>query len=199
MSPLRIARRYAAALLQLAQEKGQHDTIAAELHELRTILQSSSELRAFLRNPVIRSERKRAILDELFRQRFSPLLCQFVQLLVDKRREGLLPEIITAYEELYFQYTDRLAVTIRSAVPLAADLRERIVTLLHEQTGKNIVPHFTVCPELLGGVQLQIGDTVVDGTLRHALERLRRTILQHAPVLWQQQHRQDSLPTNHER
>lgn len=198
MSPLRIARRYAAALLKLAQENGQHDEITAELQGLRTTLQSSAELRALLRNPIIRSERKRALLEALFHPRVSPLLFQFLQLVVDKRREALLPDIITAYEELYFQYTDRLAVTIRSAVPLDDDLRERIVALLHERTGKTIVPRFEVRPSLLGGAQLQIGDTLIDGSLRHALERLRQSILQHAPVFWHRQHNQGSLPTNHE-
>jgi F-type H+-transporting ATPase subunit delta len=198
MSPLRIARRYATALLKLAQERGEHDRIYDELCWLRTVLRSSAELRAFLRNPIIREERKQAIVRELFSTRVSPLLLQFLHLLVDKRREALLPDIITAYEELYFQYTDRLAVTVRSAVPLEPELQERLVTILHERTGKTIVPTFLTVPELLGGVQLQIGDTVIDGTLRHALERLRRELLQHAPAHWQRSNGEVSPSTDHQ-
>lgn len=198
MSPLRIARRYATALLKMAQEQGEHDRIYDELQQLRAVIQSSSELRAFLRNPIIRSERKRAVLDELFRSRVHPLLLHFLFLLVDKRREALLLDIITAYEELYFQYTDRLAVTVRSAIPLPEDLQERLITALHERTGKTIVPHFQVRPELLGGVQLQIGDTIIDGTLRHALKRLHQHLLQNIPAHWSSHSGQVSLPTNHE-
>jgi F-type H+-transporting ATPase subunit delta len=197
MSPLRIARRYATALLKLAQEQQQHTTVYEELCWLRSLVQSSPELRAFLRNPVIRGERKRAIFHELFHGRVSPLLLQFLFLLVEKRREALLPTIITAYEELYFQYTDRLAVTVRSAVPLEEQLRERLLQALHERTGKTIVPTFDVEPDLLGGVQLQIGDTVIDGTLRHALQRLRSELLEHTPTAWLGSNGEGSLPTDH--
>lgn len=198
MSPLRIARRYATALLKLAQESQEHERLYKELCWLRRTVQSSSELRAFLRNPIIRSEQKRAIIRELFAERVSPLLLQFLLLLVEKRREALLPEIITAYEELYYQYTDRLAVLVRSAVPLDAELQDQLVAALHERTGKTIVPSFTVDATLLGGVQLQIGDTVIDGTLRHALERLRRELLERMPVHWPRANADTSLPTNHE-
>ena len=196
MSPLRIARRYATALLRLAQETGEHEQIYQELSWLRRILESSSELRAFLRNPIIRSEQKHAVIHQLFAERVSPLVLQFLLLLVSKRREALLPEIITAYEELYYQYTDRLPVTVRSAVPLEAALQEQLVAALQERTGKTIVPSFVVEPTLLGGIQLQIGDTVIDGTLRHALERLRRQLLERMPARWLRS--ELSLPTDHE-
>ncbi|MCS6966863.1 MAG: ATP synthase F1 subunit delta, partial [Candidatus Kapabacteria bacterium] len=155
-----------------------------ELCWLRTVMRRSSELRAFLRNPILRGERKQGIVEELFRSRLSPLLLQFLLLLVDKRREPLLADIIAAYEELYYQYTDRLAVIVRSATPLDAELQERLLTALQERTGKTIVPTFVVVPDILGGIQLQTGDTVVDGTLRHALERLRRHLLEQAPLRW---------------
>ncbi|GBD06945.1 ATP synthase subunit delta, sodium ion specific [bacterium HR21] len=198
MSPLRIARRYATALLKLAQESQEHERIYEELCWLRRIVQSSSELRAFLRNPIIRSEQKRAVIRELLAPHVSPLLVQFLMLLIEKRREALLPDIIAAYEELYYQYTDRLAVLIRSAVPLEEELQARLVAALHERTGKTIVPSFAVDPTLLGGVQLQIGDTVIDGTLRHALERLRRELLERMPVHWLRTHGDVSLPTDHQ-
>ncbi|MCS7176797.1 MAG: ATP synthase F1 subunit delta [Candidatus Kapabacteria bacterium] len=197
MSPLRIARRYATALLRLAQEGSLHAQVYEELCWLRDLLRRSSELRAFLRNPVIRAERKRAVVTELFAGRLTPLLLQFLLLLVDKRREALLPEIITAYEELYFQYTDRLAVTVRSAIPLETPLQNRLVEALQERTGKTIVPIFAVDPTLIGGVQLQIGDTVIDGSLRHALERLRRDLHQKAPTRWLRSNGETSPLTDH--
>ncbi len=182
MALLRIARRYATALLELAAEAGAHERIYEELQDVATVLRSSGELRAVLRNPVIRTERKRAILEELFAGRVSELLLQFLRLLVEKRREPLLPDIIAAYEELFFEYTNRLAVIARSAIPLDEELQERLIQTLSERTGKQVLLRPEVRPELLGGIQIQIGDTVYDGTLQHALQRLRQQLLQELPM-----------------
>ncbi|MCS6965604.1 MAG: F0F1 ATP synthase subunit delta, partial [Candidatus Kapabacteria bacterium] len=65
MSPSRIARRYATALLKLAQESGEHERVYEELCWLRTVVRRSSELRAFLRNPILRGERKQGLVEEL--------------------------------------------------------------------------------------------------------------------------------------
>ncbi len=182
MALLRIARRYATALLELAAEAGAHERIYEELQDVAAVLRSSGELRAVLRNPVIRTERKRAILEELFAGRVSELLLQFLRLLVEKRREPLLPDIIAAYEELFFEYTNRLAVIARSAIPLDEELQERLIQTLSERTGKQVLLRPEVRPELLGGIQIQIGDTVYDGTLQHALQRLRQQLLQELPM-----------------
>jgi len=182
MASLRIARRYATALLELAAEAGVHEPIYEELQHVAAVLRASGELRAVLRNPVIRTERKRAILEELFAGRVSELLLQFLRLLVEKRREPLLPDIITAYEELFFEHTNRLAVIARSAIPLDEELQERIIQILSERTGKQVLLRPEVRPELLGGLQIQIGDTVYDGTLQHALQRLRHELLRELPM-----------------
>jgi F-type H+-transporting ATPase subunit delta len=182
MASLRIARRYATALLELAAEAGVHERIYEELQGVAAVLRASGELRAVLRNPVIRTERKRAILEELFAGRVSELLLQFLRLLVEKRREPLLPDIIVAYEELFFEHTNRLAVIARSAIPLDEELQERVTQILSERTGKQVLLRPEVRPELLGGLQIQIGDTVYDGTLQHALQRLRQQLLQELPT-----------------
>jgi F-type H+-transporting ATPase subunit delta len=155
MASLRIARRYATALLELAAEAGVHERIYEELQGVAAVLRASGELRAVLRNPVIRTERKRAILEELFAGRVSELLLQFLRLLVEKRREPLLPDIIVAYEELFFEHTNRLAVIARSAIPLDEELQERVIQILSERTGKQVLLRPEVRPELLGGLQIQ--------------------------------------------
>jgi F-type H+-transporting ATPase subunit delta len=172
MANSRIARRYAVALHDSAVEAGTDERVQQDMISIHNILQSSKELRIVVKSPVIQHWKKKAAFKEIFENSVSPMTAKFIDLLTDKGRESSLEQIVTVYNDLYNEQKGLLPVQVSTAVEMDADLREKLIKNLEARTGKKILPTFTVNPDLKGGVVLQVNDLVMDGSLRHQLEKM---------------------------
>lgn len=177
MSVQRIARRYATALLKNAIAANQDETVERDLVTFLGIAQESADLRALLRSPVIENWRKKNILDEILKGRISDLTLGFFELTVMKGRMGHFREIISAFQDLYDAHRNMVRIEITSAVALDDASRDKVKTAVAKRTGKTVIPTYHVDPAVLGGVSVRIGDTVLDGTLRHQLADLREQLM----------------------
>jgi F-type H+-transporting ATPase subunit delta len=172
MASSRIARRYAVALHDSAVEAGMDEKVQQDLKNIQQILHSSKELRTVLKSPVIQHWKKKAALQEIFKDSISPMTAKFVDLLTDKGREAALADVVDVYNELYNEEKSLLPVSVTTAVEMDSDLREKLVKNLETRTGKKVLPSFSVDAALKGGVVLKVNDLVMDGSLRHQLEKL---------------------------
>jgi len=169
----RLGRRYARALVELAREDGTLDACGDELVRARAAF-DEPRLRPLLLSPVIdpsaRLQTARAVIAALG---LSEKVSNLLSLLAERERLLILPDVVRAYETQVDEVLGRARITIRSAVPLGAGERSQLLELARRLTGRReVIATTEIDPELLGGVVLDMGGTVYDGSVRTQLARL---------------------------
>jgi F-type H+-transporting ATPase subunit delta len=168
-----VARVYAETLLGVAREHGSLDRVAADVESLRRVLEGAPRLTDFLRSPRIPQHEKRAVLRRAFQQGLSPEVLRFLELVLERRRQDVLGDILRAFDERVRRLRNEEVVRVTSAVPLEPGLRARLVDAFARATGRRILLEETLDSDLLGGVVVQVGDRRLDGSLRSRLDDLR--------------------------
>ncbi|MEM9605833.1 MAG: ATP synthase F1 subunit delta [Actinomycetota bacterium] len=167
---------YASALLEVASVEGALDTVTDELHAVRTAFEASDDLRTTLTDQAIPVARRQQVVEQLLGDRAHPVTTSLVDFVVGSGRAGDLPEIVGRVIELAAEGRDALVAEVRSAQPLTDDQRTRLAANLSQRMGKNVDVRVSVDSSLMGGIVTQIGDTVIDGSVRTRLARLRDAV-----------------------
>jgi F-type H+-transporting ATPase subunit delta len=170
-----IARVYADALFEAAQDKGDLDRVHEELGEFADALSENREMQQFLFSPYFSTEEKKRGLAKAVAGA-SPEVGNFLELLVEKHRMPVIFRIRSRIDELWAIANRRLEVTLTSAVELDESVAERVRKEIERQTEREIDLQTSVDPDVLGGLVLQVGNMVVDASLRSKLERLRKEV-----------------------
>ncbi len=181
MNDLTVARRYARALYEEAEEAGAVRETDADIDLIRAGLKGSRDLVRVFESPIIAREKKTAILNRLFGERVQPLVLRFLLLLVEKSREDIFPAVVQAYGELRDAQQGIIEAFARSAFELSPDERQAITRALEQRTGKRIRLSVERDPDLIGGLVIRVGDRVYDGSVRNQLADLREQ-LEHAAL-----------------
>jgi F-type H+-transporting ATPase subunit delta len=168
--------RYAESLIQLARERGELDRAYADMEQFTRTLTGSPELGRVLRSPVIPSEKKLAILTQLFSERFTPLTMQFIALVSRRNREGLLAGVANSFKVRYLALQGITQGQVTTATPLSEAELAKIMALAEKVTGKKMQLEQLINPEVIGGYLLRIGDNMIDQTVRNQLARVRRQL-----------------------
>jgi len=171
-----VARRYAKALFSLAREASTVEATGIELERLST-LASHPDLRDVLNSPLL-SVKRRAELTQLIATdlKLSDLVSRFVRLLADHQRLAELRSIQVHFERLQDESLGRVRADLRSASPLDPHQQNALVATFSKLTGKQVLPNVTVDPNLLGGVVVEVGGRVYDGSVRTQLDRLAKQL-----------------------
>ncbi|HEX7277852.1 MAG TPA: ATP synthase F1 subunit delta [Acidimicrobiales bacterium] len=167
---------YAAGLYALASAEDAVDRVSDELHRFSVVLERSESLRDALGNSSMPADRRQAALEEILGGRASRLTVQMISMLVGMGRVKDLPEIVTALLAMVAAEKQRAVAEVRSAVPLNEDQLERLTAALGSMLGQDVELRVIVDPSVLGGLVARVGDTVIDGTVRHKLELLREAM-----------------------
>jgi F-type H+-transporting ATPase subunit delta len=167
---------WAQALLEIARAEDHLREIEDELFRFARIVAGNDDLRTALSNPGQSAERRAAIVDELLENRSFQLTRAIAAFIVGAGRGHDLPAIVERFVELAAQSREHEVAEVRSAVPLDDAQVERLAVALGRATKKNIEVRVVVDPTLMGGIVATIGDTVIDGTVRHRLDQLKETL-----------------------
>lgn len=173
-----VARSYAGALFELAERHDAHDAFVQGLNTLTALIGSDSRIRNFLETPKIDVSEKKRVLRGALQDQVSPLFMQFVLVVLQKGRQRLLRVIAAEYRELLDEKRGRLHAQVTLAHEPDEELERAIVGELARLTGRTVVPHITVDPEILGGIVVRFGDHIMDGSVRRRLVRLRQRLAQ---------------------
>lgn len=171
-----VAVRYAQALFDMARAKKQLDEQLAELVKVQLILQEHKQLTRALQSPTVPSAVKKSILQRVLTKRVSDTTLHFTYVLVDKGREGYVDAIIDGYRELLRQERGQVEVVVQSASPLDDSLVKQVEKSMLDYTGKQVDLKFEVVPALLGGLVIRIGDSIIDGSVRHQLTQIHERL-----------------------
>jgi F-type H+-transporting ATPase subunit delta len=172
-----LGRVYAEALFGIATERGVVDDVGAELEEFQKLSRGQPQIGEFLATPVVDPDLKVAVLRKAVEGRVSPLVADFLCLVVEKRRFAAFPRIVDAYRGLADGHAGRVRATLRTAAPVAAALRDEIAAALTRRTGSKIAMDAEVDPALLGGAVVLVDDRIYDGSLRSRLLRFRKQLI----------------------
>jgi F-type H+-transporting ATPase subunit delta len=173
------AHAYAGALFEVAKEKGRLDAIRDQLAQLADAVDGNRELQVFFFSPYFSSTEKidgakRAIAGA------DPEFVNFLELLIEKQRMPEIFRVRRQFEELWKHENRRIDVTVTSAVELDPAVVSRIGEEIGRQTGQEVELASRVDEEILGGVVLQVGNMVLDASIRNRLEKLRKSVAQAA-------------------
>ena len=170
-----IAEVYARSLFEVAKEHDVLDRIHDELDEFADELSENRDLQVFFFSPYFSSEEKKNAVGSIVTgadERFV----RFLELLAERHRMPVLFRIRREFDEMWADENRLLPVTITSAVDLDKKLVKQIGKQIEEQTGRRIEPTPVVDPDVLGGLAVQVGNVVMDATVRGRLEKLRRQV-----------------------
>jgi len=175
----RIAKVYAEALFRAGEKHNQTEALLEELDSLiKDVFRASPDLENFLANRSIGREAKAPVIDKVLQGRANPMLIDFLQVLNRHERLDLLREIAASFRELGDQKAKRVRVTVKTAVALPDDQRERLLAQLRENMRQEPVLELQVDPSLLGGMVVQAGDWLFDSSVRSRLDSLRNQLIE---------------------
>lgn len=170
-----IARIYATSLFQAAEGRGKIDSIKSQLGQFTDALEQDADLRLFLLSPYFSGEEKSAGIDRVL-SGAEPEFVNFLKLIAERHRLPALARIRTQYEALWAEHNKLLPVTVTSAVALPQETIEKIGTSVETQTGRKVELTGRVDDEIIGGLVLQVGNMVLDASIKGRLERLRKQV-----------------------
>lgn len=172
-----IAKNYAEALLALATKARDIEGWGRMLDAIADAMGRDVHLRRFLESPRVDAAKKNEILGKAFANRLPPVFVKYLQAVVRRRRQMVIPAIAIEYRLLVDQVVGRVHANVTIARDADAAERAVIAQQLSDVLGKEVVPHVTVDPDIIGGIVVRVGDRVMDGSVRRRLANLRQRML----------------------
>jgi F-type H+-transporting ATPase subunit delta len=164
---------YADAMLRIAQAEGNIDTVEDELFRFGRALEGSESLKTSLTDEMIPTGKRQAIVEDLLGGKASKTTTQLISFVVGSGRGKDLPAIITKLVERAAGSKSKAVAEVRSAIALTDDQKTRLAAALANATGKSVEVKVIIDPTVLGGLVAQIGDQVIDGSVRTRLDQLK--------------------------
>ncbi|MBF0427372.1 MAG: ATP synthase F1 subunit delta [Magnetococcales bacterium] len=169
-----LAKRYATALADLAAEQNILESVGEDLNRFAELLQANPNLRFLLTSPTAPAQDKHAALETFIAQAApATIAANFLKLLVDKRRMGLVDGIIAAYHRETETRSNRITVSLQVSHPLETQHADELKITLSKLTGKEVRLESRIDPDLLGGIVVRIGSLMMDYSVRNHLNRLK--------------------------
>jgi len=172
------ARVYARALFDIGLAEGAVGRIYDDLHAVHeAILGLDPDLREFFNQPRIRPEDKSRIVDMAFEGKVSRTVLGLLHVLVRKRREPLLDNVVQEFDGYRDRREGRVKASVTTARKLDADVVKALNAALEQRTKKSVDLQERIDPNVLGGIRVNLGDSVLDGTVRRGLQDMRRSLV----------------------
>ncbi|MCX6645550.1 MAG: ATP synthase F1 subunit delta [bacterium] len=172
-----IANRYAQAVMQSCPDLATIEKVEDELTILGKTFVKFPEIKSFLINPKMPSEIKKQIIRNALSPTHSPIVVRLLELLIEKRRQNLLPDIADRYAELTDQARGVEHARIIVATPISPDLEQKLKDAVQRFSARNVETSIKIDRSILGGVQIKLGDKVIDGSLKKRFNDIRRAML----------------------
>ena len=170
-----IADVYSRSLFEVASDKGDLDRVHSELGEFADALSGDKDMQVFFFSPYFSSQEKKEGIGRMI-DGADENFVRFLELLAERHRMPAIFRIRRDFDDLWRKQNKLLPVTVTSAVELDPELVEGIGRRIEEQTGQSVELSSKIDPEVLGGLKLQVGNMVLDASVRNRLERLRKQV-----------------------
>jgi F-type H+-transporting ATPase subunit delta len=172
-----LAEVYARSLFQVAREQGKIDELREQLGQFADALNANRELAIFLFSPYFSTSEKQDALGRAL-QGANPAFANFLALLIEKHRMPVIFRIRQKYDRLWEEENRTLPVEITSAIALDAATTENLGRTIGERAGRTVKLVAHVDPDIIGGIVVRVGNSILDASIRTRLEQLRRQVAQ---------------------
>lgn len=184
MQSPRLAGRYAKSLVDLAQEKGQLETVYKDMQYLQQVSKQSREFVALIKSPIIKAEKKNAIIDAVTKGKVSEMTAGFNRLLVLKGRENALPEIVNAFIDQYNAIKGIHKVKLTTATEASEELKRSMIEKVKAEAGFGTIELETkIDPSIVGGFILEFNNKKVDASILRDLKDVKKQFMRNDYVL----------------
>jgi F-type H+-transporting ATPase subunit delta len=171
-----VAKRYAVALFNAAVKQDIAEQVQDDMSSFIELLRANAQFTGYLKSPEVPTEHKKQLVIDAIGDRTAGLFIKFLMLLIDKKRLINILEIADAYSQLYEKFQGIVEARVITAVELDADLEQQTVEMLEKETGKTIRVRKTVDPDIIGGMILIVEDDIIDGSIRHKLDVMKKSL-----------------------
>ena len=176
MSPSTVSVRYTEALIDAAQERQVLDNVVDDVQALLDLFRESEALSTFIADPMMRSDRKRTVLNSLLSGKIQDISLNFILLLCDNHREHIFKELLADFLSIQEERRGILTAYVTIASALSSEQEEQLANKLSAYSGKQVRLETTLDEGLKAGFIARLGDQVFDGTLATQLNRLRKRL-----------------------
>lgn len=169
-------RRYALALYDIAEKKGNVDKYIQDLKDINELIENNAELKEVIKHPQISTKQKKKTFISIFKGKIDEELLTFLLLLIEKDRILFLKEKIIQLEKIQLERKNTIKGIVRTTIPLTDKERNELVTKLEKKYNKAIILEEIIDPSILGGIYLRIDNDVIDGTVRSKLNGIKQLV-----------------------
>ncbi|WP_341228382.1 ATP synthase F1 subunit delta [uncultured Arcticibacterium sp.] len=173
MSDAVVAYRYAKALIDFAIEQKVVEDVNNDMKLFTEVCDQNSEFEAVMSNPIVRHDKKRTILKNIFESRVNPVTYSIFDVLTRKNRESLIKPIAAEFQKLYVQLNNIEQAIVTTVEPLTAKQKEEFIKIVKDASGKTVELEEKIDKELIGGYVLRVGDTQIDTSIRKKINDLK--------------------------
>ncbi|MFN8576450.1 MAG: F0F1 ATP synthase subunit delta [Candidatus Sericytochromatia bacterium] len=171
-----VSERYAQALFEISQSQNLTEKIQEDLKVISETLKEYHDFNNLLLHPVISNQDKKDMFSKIFSEKIDKVTENLVMLLIDKKRESLIPEISELYKQMYNKLHSRVIAEVYTSIEISKNLLSIIKGKLETYLSKEVEIEDHVDPKVIGGVLVKIGDRVIDGTIRTKFENMARSL-----------------------
>lgn len=175
MIETRVSFRYAKSLLDLSLEKGQLEQVREDMQLVLDTIRESHDLQLMLKSPIIKTDKKQAILKAIFGGKIGVISSEFIDIITRKRRESELEGIADAFISQYKNHKQILSAVITTASGLDKSLREKVLAIVKGSTKSEVELIEKINKDLIGGFVLRVDDQQVDASILRQIKNLDRT------------------------
>ncbi len=176
-----VARTYAEALFQASRDADRVDEVLGDIQSLVALLDGSPDFARLLETPAVPASDKKRILEKLLAKDLATQSMNFVKVLVDKGRAGVLRTVGREMVRLVDEHHNRVVAYVVTAVEPSPKVAEALKDRLAKRLGKEVSLDVKVDPSVYGGLMVRVGDTVLDGTIKNRLARLKERMVLAVP------------------
>jgi F-type H+-transporting ATPase subunit delta len=173
MIDIKVASRYAKSLLKIAIAENSLEDLYNDMVLVNGVCENNKELTLLLQSPIIKTDKKTVIMNEIFGGKISQIASSFIALIIYKKREGILEDIAASFIETYKEHKNIKTAQVTSAIALSADQKDKVIAILKATNNTEAVElKEIVDPTIIGGMIVRVGDKQVDESIKRKLTNL---------------------------
>lgn len=172
MRDIKVAYRYAKSLLGIAIEQKALENVHNDMQLINLVCSENKDLEMLLKSPIVKSDKKNAILSEIFGKHISKISNTFISIILIKKRESILADIATAFIDLYKTEKNIATASVTTAVKISEQQKTKIIDLLKSQGSTSVDLKEIINPDIIGGMILKVGDKQIDESIKRKLSNL---------------------------
>ncbi len=175
MQGTRVASRYAKSFIDLTMEQGMLEQAYSDMKTVVALCESNHDFVVFLKSPIIKTDKKQAVLAEIFKGKLNKVTESYLQLITNKKREIYLPQIASEFVNQYKTKKKILTAVVTTANGIDDVTRKKVMEIVKGDSNSEVVLQEKIDKNIIGGFIIRVGDKQVDASIARKINSLKRT------------------------